>query len=253
MPKHQAANGTKWDLAFGQTGFVSIDGAELEALRSIGVAGKAVAHLCCNNGVELLSIKNMGAGRCVGFDIADLAVEEAVGRAARCGIDVEYERSDVFEIGPGFDGQFDLIYVSAGCLGWMPNLAEFFAVVARLLKPGGVFFAHEIHPFGEMIAWDDDGDGDPLKLIEPYFKTEPYVESGGLDYVGKSNYEAAPQYWFVWTMSDIISGLLGCGMRLTHFREYAADVSASHRRNFEAGQAAEASMPLSYILSGQKS
>lgn len=248
MPRHQAAHGNKWDQAFAKQGFVAQTERELEQLRRIGIAGKRIAHLCCNNGVELLSLVNMGAVRSVGFDISELATDEASARAVKFGIEAEYVCSDVFEIDARFHGQFDMVYISAGCLGWMPDLGLFFEIVARLLAPGGTFFAHEMHPFGEMFCEDSSLDGDPLKVIEPYFKDEPYVESGGLDYVGKTQYEAPALHWFVWSLSSIITGLIEAGFRLDHFHESAIDVSANHGRNQRASREAGCEIPLSYIL-----
>jgi len=39
-----------------------------EGLLEHGIAGKAIGHLCCNNGRDVLSLKNLGAGRCVGLE-----------------------------------------------------------------------------------------------------------------------------------------------------------------------------------------
>ena len=62
MPKHQKAAKERWDEAFMQPSFVCLDDVELDLLERVGIHDKAVAHLCCNNGVELLSLKNLGAG-----------------------------------------------------------------------------------------------------------------------------------------------------------------------------------------------
>ena len=37
-------------------------------LMDIGVAGKRVIQLCCNDGRELLSVRHLGAAYCVGVD-----------------------------------------------------------------------------------------------------------------------------------------------------------------------------------------
>ncbi len=245
MPRHRRASAAKWDDFFARPGAVCFDDVELEPLRRVGVEGRAVAHLCCNNGVELLSLKNMGAGECVGFDICDEAVAEARERAARCRIDCRFVRSNVYEIDNSYSGRFDLVYVSAGCLGWMPDIGRFLAKAAALLRAGGRVFIREIHPVSEMLPFDDDDTSDVLRIAGPYFKKEPYVEKGGLDYVGRTEYEGdATQYWFVHTISDIMTGLIGNGLTIELFREYATDVSAGHARV----EAANAGIPLSYIL-----
>jgi ubiquinone/menaquinone biosynthesis C-methylase UbiE len=249
MPQHQQAAKAKWDERFMQPGYVCLYEEELAALNNFGIAGKDVAHLCCNNGIELMSLKNLGARRCVGFDISDEAIAEATARAERCGIDCQFVRTDVYEIAREYDNQFDMLYISAGGLGWLPDLPLFFARAAALLRAGGSLFIDEIHPFVEMLPNDELTDTDPLRINESYFKTEPYIEVGGLDYVGKQEYAAsAAQYWFVHTMSSIIMGMLSAGLAITHFSEYERDISAGHQR----AQDAHAGVPLSYILIGAK-
>lgn len=49
----------------------------------------------CNNGRELLSIKNKGAGYCVGFDIAEGFIDQARQLAKAGDIDCEFVQSDV--------------------------------------------------------------------------------------------------------------------------------------------------------------
>lgn len=248
MPFHQKANQTKWDDAFSQPGYSVIRTPELDLLTSLDLEGKQVAHVCCNNGVELMSIKNMGAGECVGFDISDVAIAEAQTRADKFKIDCQFVQTDVYDIPDTFASLFDLVYISIGCLGWLPDLGAFFDRVSLLLKSGGQLFIYESHPFAEMLPADDNTDVDPLKIIEPYFKAEPYVELDGIDYVGKTSYKSEPQYWFVWTLSDIISGIIKHDMKLIHFSEYREDISTMHRRNEEL----KANIPLSYIMIAKK-
>jgi SAM-dependent methyltransferase len=249
MPRHQKAAREKWDSAFMQPGFVCLGEIELDLLKQMGVKGKAVAHLCCNNGVELLSLKNMGAEACVGFDISDAAIQEARERAQRCRIDCQFVRTDVYEIGTEYEDQFDVVYISAGGLGWLPDLNLFFAKAAALLREDGRIFIHEIHPFSEMLPFDDSKEADILRIVEPYFKADPYIDYGGLDYVGGSHYTSTrPQYWFIHKVSDLLMGLIENKVSIEHFSEYETDVSSAHKRIEQA----RAGIPLSYILIGRK-
>jgi len=249
MPRHQRAAKEKWDNAFTQPGYVCLGDTERDLLRQVGIKGKAVAHLGCNNGIELLSLKNMGAGECVGFDISDVAIQEARERAEKCHIDCQYVRADVYEIGPEYEGRFDLVYITSGGLGWLPDITLFFTKAAALLRDKGRIFIHEIHPFSEMLPFDDAEGDDILRIVEPYFKDEPYVDYGDLDYVGGEQYTSTrPQYWFVHKLSDILMGLIENQMAIEHFSEYKTDISAVHKRIEEA----QAGIPLSYILVGRK-
>lgn len=249
MPLHQRAASARLDAAFQEPGHLELAEDSVCALQRIGLQGKDVAHLCCNNGIELLSIKNLGAGRCVGFDISDAAIAEAQRRAKLAGIDCDYIRSDVYDVPDRYDRSFDLVYISAGALGWLPDLARLFARAARLLRPGGHILIHEIHPVSEMLPFDDQTDLDPLRIIEPYFKAEPYVEYGGLDYVGGTEHVSAlPQYWFVHTLGAIVTGLIQAGFAIRSLEEHPRDISAGHRRQEQAAIA----IPLSYVLVASK-
>jgi len=69
MHRYQAAAKEKWDALFMQPGYVCLGNTEVELLRKNDIEGKSVAHLCCNNWIELLSMKNLGAGYCVGIGV----------------------------------------------------------------------------------------------------------------------------------------------------------------------------------------
>ena len=143
---------------------------------------------------------------------------------------------------------FDIVYLTAGCLGWMPDLNLFFNKISKLLKKDGVVFIYEIHPFSEMIAEDGlDNNIDRLKIIEPYFKDEPCADNDGLDYIGKEKYEGKTMYWFVHTMSDIIMAMKKNEIIVDYFKEYEKDISANHKKNADKN----AKIPLSYILTGK--
>jgi len=247
MPRHQKANGSTWDERFADPDYLALKKNEHTLLQTYGIQNKAVAHLCCNNGAELMSIKRLGAGRCLGFDISDEAVKEAQGRSDRLGLQCQFIQSDVYDIPEIYHGQFDLIYISIGCLGWMPDLNRFFQIAASLLHESGMIFIHEMHPFAEMLPMDGTNES-PLTLVDPYFKDDPYIETDGIDYVGKTSYESLPQYWFVWKFSDIINGLVQSGFRIKLFEEYPTDISTLH----QAVEQANLAVPLSYILISQK-
>ncbi len=250
MPYHQQVAKEKWDSLFAQPGQTCLPEVEIGLLLQSGLKGKSVVHLCCNNGVELLSLKNLGAGQCSGFDISDAAIEEATERALRSGIDCHFVRTDVYEIGAEYHDCFDMAYITVGCLGWMPDLKLFFAKAAALLRENGLIFIHEIHPFADLLPYGCDGAAENLRIVEPYFRTEPYAEAGALDYLRQAQYPStATNYWFMHTLSSILMGLVGNGIAIEYFAENETAISPEHN----AIEAAGAGIPLSYILIGRKS
>ncbi len=112
MPYHKKVMDEKWDALFTNPDFIFQKDQELDELNMIGIKGKRITHLSCNNGIELMSLKRMGASHCVGFDISDNAIKEAKGRARKFNINCEFERTDVLEISEKFYGKFDLVYIT---------------------------------------------------------------------------------------------------------------------------------------------
>jgi SAM-dependent methyltransferase len=155
---YTAANRAAWDASapyheegaefagllegFAKPGFSCLDAELTERLEALGVAGKDVAQLCCNNGREILSVKNLGAGRSVGFDQSGAFLAQARRLAAAGGLDCDFVEGDVYEIPAEFDGAFDMVLITIGVFGWMPDLRAFFDVVARLLRPGGALLVY---------------------------------------------------------------------------------------------------------------
>jgi ubiquinone/menaquinone biosynthesis C-methylase UbiE len=223
---------------------------EVERLEKLNLKGKSIAQLCCNNGRELLSVKNLfGAGRCVGFDISDAFLEQARALNAAAKQDVEFVLGSVLEIGAEFSGQFDLVYITIGALGWLPDLDTFMRVISRLLKPGGNVFIYEMHPILDLFDPDQETVArDPLKIKYSYFKTDPYAESDGLDYYSGKRYKSKMKYWFHHKMSDIIGGLIRHSLIITAFDEFDFDISAV----FEHLAQLEPRVPMCYILEARK-
>ncbi|MEX2236720.1 MAG: class I SAM-dependent methyltransferase [Dehalococcoidia bacterium] len=246
-PVHAKARLDELIECFSQPGYSRLKQLEEDRLvNEVGVKGKDVVQPACNNARELLSIKNLGARRCVGFDISDGFIGQGRQIAAAGGIECELVRSSVYEIPAEYDNSFDLVYITIGALGWMPDIDQFFAIVARLLRPGGQLFIYEMHPILDMF---ESGEGtESLKLYYSYFRTEPYVDDDGLDYLTNTTYESAKSYWFHHKLSDIIGAVLKNGMTLTAFDEYDHDISNvfAHLENETIRP------PLSYILIARK-
>ena len=250
-PVHDRHRLTQVIAEFDQPGHNCLSVAVTQILKQIGLEGKSVAHLCCNNGKELLSIKNLGAARCVGFDISDNFVEQASQLAQSSGVPCEFVRTDVYDIPSLYDDDFDIVYISVGTLGWMPDIKAFFRVVSRILKPGGWAAVYEMHPIIDMFESDDPND--PPELQHSYFRTIPYIEDNsveynGMDYNGANVYQSSPSYWFHHKLSDVIDACLAASLELRSFQEYDHDISGVFAR-FEQ---MKVRLPLSYTLITQK-
>jgi ubiquinone/menaquinone biosynthesis C-methylase UbiE len=248
-PIHAAQNLKRLLENFRTPGFSCLETLEIERLQALNLEGKAVAQLCCNNGRELISVKNVfKTGRSVGFDISEEFLTQAVALNTAANQDVEFVRVSVLEIPESFNAQFDLVYITIGALGWLPDLNVFLSTIARLLKPGGNVLIYEMHPMLDMFDNDENAKLNPLEVKHSYFKTTPYLETGGLDYYSGTNYESKTMYWFHYKLSDLIGGLIRNGLQITAFDEFDYDISAV----FAHLDALEIKPPMCYILEAQK-
>ena len=149
-------------------------------------------------------------------------------------------------IGLEFQEQFDIVYVSVGAVGWFQDLTPFFGKVAELLKPGGQLFVYEQHPFQEMLDLKASVEA-PLLTCD-YFKSDPYRDTGGLDYYSGKFYDSPPAYWFVHTFATILQTIIDQGMTITQVEEFEHDIS----NNWPELAAAELKIPLCFQLVAKK-
>lgn len=223
--------------------FSTFDQVERRIFGQIDLRGKAVIQLGCNNGRELISVKKAGAGRCVGIDLSDAFIAQARQLASLADLEMEFERASVYDLPRALAGQFDLVYITIGVLGWLPDLEAFFAIVSGLLKPGGQLFIYEMHPVLDMF---DAARG--LEVIASYFRREPFVEQTSPDYLDPTQTVSAVSYWFPHTLADVIGGCLRHGLSLREFEEYGHDISAV----YAAFEHFEHKPPLCYSLLAAK-
>jgi ubiquinone/menaquinone biosynthesis C-methylase UbiE len=188
----------------------------------------------------------MGAGRCVGFDLSEEFIKQAQALNEAAGHDCEFVASNVYEISETYNQAFDLIYITIGVLSWMPDIAAFFAVVARILKPQGQLMIYEMHPFLNMLDAPEETDN-PLQIALSYFNLSATEDTTTLDYYEGNKYDALPKYWFAHSLSALFMGMISNGIAITSFEEYPHAIEPLFKP-IEHYQR----VPLSYILVGKK-
>lgn len=183
------------------------------------LAGRDVIHLQCHIGTDTVGLARRGA-RAVGLDFSAPALEVAHALAADCGLSIEWVCSDVYEAAEALGGrQFDVVYTGIGALGWLPDLPRWAKVVASVLRPGGFLYVTEVHPM--WVALGDDGRTIREAAVDAEFARWGDEEQGSY---------AAPEAVFANTaswerlhsISDVLSAVLGAGLRLELFHEFAA-------------------------------
>ncbi|OOG11068.1 class I SAM-dependent methyltransferase [Pseudomonas sp. C9] len=204
-------------IAVAQKDFSCLDQTLTGVLEQVGVDGKDVVQLGCNNGRESLSLFALGARTVIGIDQSAAFLDQARELATRSPHQPEFIEADIHQLPPELQGRFDVALITIGVLNWMPDIGEFLRHVAQTLKPGGALVVYETHPFLEMF---DPESADPYRLDSSYFRSEPFVQNQPIVYQGKVEQKAAASYWFVHTLGAIFTGALEAGLQISHFKEY---------------------------------
>jgi SAM-dependent methyltransferase len=229
-----------------QADFSCLDDTLRGLLEQVGVDGKDVAQLCCNNGRESLSLFALGARSVIGIDQSSAFLEQARELNKRSPHNAEFIEADIHHLPESLRGRFDVALITIGVFGWMPDIGEFFRHVASTLKPGGQLVIYETHPFLEMV---DPEAEDPFRLATSYFREEPFVLEKPIVYVGKVEQQAAKSYWFVHTLGEIFTAAIEAGLNITHFKEYP---HSNREEVYDQYQNREAQMPMCFTWVGVK-
>jgi SAM-dependent methyltransferase len=183
--------------------------------------GLDLLHLQCHLGTDTLSWAGRGA-RVVGLDFSKPAIESARALARDLGLEdrAEFVVADVYNSVDALDGRtFDVVYTGIGALSWLPDIDRWAGVVAALLRPGGVLYVVEIHPF----LWPF-GETDEPELAYPYFGTVESDDAFG-SYTDRS---LATEHNHVfernWAIGSVITAAVGAGLTIELVGEHEMGV-----------------------------
>ena len=184
------------------------------------LSGLRGVHLQCHIGTDTVGLSRLGA-RMTGLDFSSAAIEQGRALVARCGDDVSFVESDVYDAVSALGGErFDLVFTGIGALCWLPSISRWAATVAALLKPGGRLFIREGHPMLWSLA---DARPDGLLVVDfPYFeRDEPTVwEDGGTYVRTDAVFTANTSISWNHGLGEIASALIAEGLQITGLVEH---------------------------------
>lgn len=211
------------------------------------VKGLNVLHLQCHFGQDTLSLARLGA-QATGLDLSPAAIAKARELSERCGSQATFVEGNVVDFRPEFEGCFDVVFTSYGTIGWLPDLLPWAANVARYLKPGGRFVMAEFHP----AIWMFDNDFTHVQY--PYFNREAIVENETGTYAERNAPLQLESYSWNHPLADVLTPLLGNGLRLEVFREIDRSPYDCFRNTVPSGdgnffiKGMEGKLPMVYAL-----
>ena len=223
---------------------------EIELIGDLHGRCRRAIHLQCAGGRDTLSLWNLGAGEVVGVDYSPrmLALAERLTEAT--GAPARWVLSDVLDTPHDLDGTADLLYTGRGSLIWLQDLDAWAAVIARLLAPAGRFVIFEGHPAEWLFDVDDDGRW--VATDYDYFGGPEASRGWAPEYIDRLSVGDADQSWKfarAWTLGEVITALLGAGLRLERVGEHPVDWWGGHGdvRPEERGR-----IPLSFSVVGRR-
>jgi SAM-dependent methyltransferase len=182
------------------------------------VSGLRIAHLQCHFGIDTLCLARRGAS-CVGLDFSVVAIGFARDLQAKTGLDASFVEGNVYDARDLIDGSFDMVYVTWGAIGWLPDIARWAHVVASLLKPGGSLYLLEGHP---SLMTADERSPD----LRPGFdwrtpQDKPLTMSEDTTYTGDTAKIAHPMtHEWLHPLSDVVNAVIGAGLTLEALNEH---------------------------------
>lgn len=202
-----------YDVKSFKKGESSLKPIELKELGS--VKGKSLLHLQCHFGMDTLSWARRGAS-VVGVDFSEKAIENARMLSSQTKIPARFVQSDIYDLKRHLKGKFDIVFVSYGCLGWLPDLEKWAKIVAHFLKRGGTFYIVDFHP----IYWMLGHSGGSNRIIYPYesgvkplvFPPSPYADP-------KAKIKGK-EYWWNHGLAKIVNSLIRAGLTVESLQEY---------------------------------
>jgi SAM-dependent methyltransferase len=203
-------------------------------------------HVQCAGGEDTLSLWRMGADDVVGVDFSPRMLDLARRLAEAVGAPARWVEADVLALPHELDGTADLVFSGRGSIMWVQDLDRWAAGLARLTAPGGRFVMYEGHP-AEWL-FDGDGEGGWLLTDYDYFAGTEASRGWAPAYIERLSIPDGEQHWKyarAWTLGEVVTALLGSGLRVQRVTEHPVDWWGGHRdvRPEERGR-----LPLSFSV-----
>ncbi|WP_062518734.1 class I SAM-dependent methyltransferase [Demequina silvatica] len=183
--------------------------------------GLSLCHLQCHIGTDTVSLARAGAA-VVGVDFSAPALEAAAAFASELGVDATWVHGDVLEARAlvdrelGADVRFDVVYTSIGAITWLEDLAAWARQIAALLRPGGVFYIRDGHPF----LYSLDETREELVARYRYFTDGRALQwEDATTYVGDGVVTAPRTYEWNHPLSETVTALLDAALVIEAMEE----------------------------------
>jgi SAM-dependent methyltransferase len=211
-----AASDYQAEFAAFKAGEITLTQTDLDEVGE--VAGKSLLHLMCHLGLDSLSWARRGA-RVTGVDFSRASIAASRELAAAHALRAEFVCADACDLPARFTGQFDVVYTEGGVLAWLPDVNAFVQSAARCLRPGGVFYLRDSHPFRRVLfPLVKDRHGELIRY--EYFSGQPTRIDMRGSYARPDAETNHQVYFWVHGIGEVVSALCAAGLRIEFLHEF---------------------------------
>lgn len=174
------------------------------------IKNKTIGQYACNNGRELLSIGlTHGASHMIGFDISPTMIKDANQSAQALNASARFIETDIYTLPTEYHHTLDTLFVLIGVLFWFDDLNAFFKSCHQVLKPNGVIYVLDGHPFTNVFAFEGEAgynSSHPTLPVHSYFKKTPFIDQT-MTYITEEKTKTTFTS-YVHTFEEIIEGFI---------------------------------------------
>ncbi len=188
------------------------------------VAGKSLLHLQCHFGLDTLSWARRGA-TVTGVDFSPKAIEIAKKLSAETSVPARFICCNLYDLPRHLTefASFDIVFTSIGVICWLPDLTPWAQLIARYLKPGGIFYILEAHPFARVFPMEEDvqNGATTLRPAFNYFHNPAGTYwPPNPDYSDPTVTNAVGDHDWQHSISDVINSLINAGLTIEYLHEH---------------------------------
>jgi SAM-dependent methyltransferase len=206
-------------------------------------------HLQCASGYDTLSLLVEGAHEVVGVDISDVHIKNAQWTTSQLQWPATWYCCDLLDTPAELNESADLVYTGQGALCWLHDITAWAAVVARLLRPGGLLSLFDDHPASWLFSQDSSS---VVAAGLNYFGHAETNQGWTAEYIGdlgKPLTEHALKYERLWTLANIFQALTNAGLAVEFLGEHADEYWNAFPK---LSAADKAKLPLTFSLVARK-
>jgi len=184
------------------------------------VAGKKVLCLAGGGGQDSVAFGLLGAKVTV-IDLSDVQLERDRQAAAHHGLQVASYQGDMRDLSVFTGNTFDIVWQPYS-VNFVPSVVPVYQEVARVLKPGGIYYMQFANPFVHSVD-DEAWDGRAYPLNQPYTDGEDlsaYFPHWDVTQEDGTTVKVDSPHEFRHTMSTVLNTMAKNGFVFLHFQEY---------------------------------